>query len=471
MPSKLSSIDRINVASIDKINVSIPPSPRQHQHNYATVNTGPSFRILTASDRAVALWGCSMETIVGKSMLEFLCEPHASVFKRKFADVGNKSAVLMCGKVLRVKVNNLPVPVSLWLKLQVDAATQARNLIWVFEKINQDVVMLRVEADGVIVAASNGFSDLFEYELASGVTIQDIIPSLRANSDANQNRAELNVEQLKSLKFFAGKSRLGSTFPVLITTSTTLDLHMESLVLTMKPGANEFGRGPLIDLTITSMPNISGVLIVGSDGLLKSCNPFFFKYLFGYSAKMIQHELPISELIPQACTLIGTLSPRLGKGGVAGHRLCRRILAVSPMSATPVCSPRVMKALEAMLSPTSSASDVGSLNGLSNRGRLLAVHRDSTVLDVDVQIKAVKLEEDIGYALWVSFERNQRTGSDPTVAIPERTNIPPAEATDSATEPTKDIKKGIENYTILDSLGEGAYGFVKIALKDKVCCE
>lgn len=173
-------------------------------------------------------------------------------------------------------------------------------------------------------------------------------------------------------------------------------------------------------------------------------------------------------------------------------------------------------ALTPFASLNSPSSQVSSPNVADNT-ELIAIHRDGAPIFIDMQVKSIpiKSQSDVAaagkmYALWISFDRQKayarylnslssasRLNSGKRVDSPSahKFNINPPTPTfspnkaepspkhtkvSSLSQPEKTSattygheSDNIDNYEILESLGEGAYGFVQLAhRKDdpkKVC--
>jgi hypothetical protein len=242
-------------------------------------------------------------------------------------------------------------------------------------------------------------------------------------------------------------------------------------------------------------------MTIRHDGIIEGCNDIFVKYLFGLSS--ISH---ISQLLPQFPTLLKNLKrdDLLQPGLIINNIICRKLLVEE-------------ENMVAKLLATDNKKRV--LTHTPNNQPLpimVAMHRDGSAVEVQLQLKLVDSDEE-EYALWISFDREvafKRYGHynsitkeqdglvysptltviphhqkerSPTVISTSRDTIVKKNSSVSASavhpispplikETVKDQeinysvdneKITIEDYHILDNLGQGAYGLVKLAVKKK----
>lgn len=238
---------------------------------------------------------------------------------------------------------------------------------------------------------------------------------------------------------------------------------------------------PKLTVQITSMPMIAGLMTIKANGIIEGCNDIFVKYLFGFSQFDLVEKKNISELLPQFPTLLANLKrdDLLQQGIIINNIVCRKLLIEDDDSK--------MMVKKRVLTHTPNNQPLPIL---------LGVHRDKTPFEVQLQLKLAESTEDEEYALWISFDRestfkrfgHQRLISQPPIHSPTLTVIPPSEnqkvhRSSSVISVPHDIPKtppqlqdivysaqqtnavSIDDYEILDTLGEGAYGLVKIAYK------
>ncbi|GAA5797231.1 hypothetical protein HPULCUR_002611 [Helicostylum pulchrum] len=280
---------------------------------------------------------------------------------------------------------------------------------------------------------------------------------------------------------FGARTKLNVTFPVMIK-------HAKDMI------------------RIISMPTLSGLVTVRRNGTIENCsNATFLKYLFGYHHPLDLTNTNICKLIPDFLLLVGCLErdDLLHDGYVLNNLVCRDILN----------------------------SQKKNKPGHRRDSPIDAVHRDGTLLEIDLQLKL--LPDTNNLAIWITFDResvfshsghtagmtqqmfttsttlptNIRSKSinipaveqdavkkksliSPTNLKPDRPTVATARITSfsrpsftsskSAIETTKQhiinstwprvgdysaqtLNHRIDDYLILDDLGQGAYGLVKLA--------
>lgn len=316
------------------------------------------------------------------------------------------------------------------------------------------------------VACEQGAQDLYDYNATElvGKQLDILIPSLN-----NQNWQDT----ITKLRFFGSQTRRGAQFPIIV-------------------------RQHQNTVQITSMPVIAGLMTIKSTGIIEGCNDIFVKYLFGFSQQELVSRKNISQLLPQFPTLLANLKrdDLLQQGLIINNTICRKLLLEEPSE-----SDKIM-VNKRLLTHTPNNQPLPIL---------VAVHRDGTPFEVQLQLKLVESSFD-EYALWISFDREvafKRFGHHHLISQPplEQTSkkepapihsptikqvqnrsptvISTPHDQSSRTVVTSTINKEnavsqqediiysaqkptstcIDDYVILDSLGQGAYGLVKLATK------
>lgn len=350
--------------------------------------------------------------------------------------------------------------------------------IWIFEEVYESSITLTVDQQGTIQSTlcEQGVLDLYDYSALDiiGKQLDFLVPCLEMQPAWQ--------DSINKLRFFASQTKRGAQFPIIV---RLLD---------------EF------TVQITSMPVIAGLMTIQSDGIIEGCNDIFVKYLFGFSQQDLVLKKNISQLLPQFPTLLKNLKrdDLLQQGLIINNTICRKLLPLPQQ-----CS-MVNKRL---LTHTPNNQPLPIL---------VALHRDGTPFEVQLQLKLVESSKqqqqhkegqpDGEYALWISFDREiafKRFGHHHLIsqAPPEKEQekiaysptrtvvVMPPEAENKTkrspsvistshedTQPEQDALKlaattqdiiysaqtkstGIDDYVILDSLGQGAYGLVKLAAK------
>ncbi|KAL0631805.1 serine/threonine protein kinase [Maublancomyces gigas] len=183
----------------------------------------------------------------------------------------NKSrGVILCGDVVPIlKRNGNTGAASLWVK------EKRGGLIWVLEEISEDVALLYVSEEkgtkGMAVRFSGNIKNIFgEEELPEvGTNISDLIPKIPKKADGC-----VDLEQTALIHQFTAINSDGMSIPC--------------------------GVEPLPDqraLRVSSFPHIAGVIVLSALTLrITSSNTVFSAALFG---QLNPVGLEISELIPQ----------------------------------------------------------------------------------------------------------------------------------------------------------------------------
>ncbi|KAI8640276.1 kinase-like domain-containing protein [Parasitella parasitica] len=452
---------------------------RLKQQNQAILTTYDDWRIILtnsiAQDVLVSHLHHKMNEeqkliLVGKSVMDLIQPSYQNrlksiilkrrnELKRRDAESNGGGMVLVCGNVIPIiKLDGTKSSASLWLKEKVNESGSS-VFIWIFEEVYESSITLTVDPhQGTIqsILCEQGVKDLYDYNADDiiGKPLTALVPSL------DQSSWQDNVNKLR---FFASQTKRGAQFPIIV---RLLDE---------------------ITVQITSMPVIAGLMTVRSNGIIEGCNDIFVKYLFGFSQQELVLKKNISQLLPQFPTLLGNLKrdDLLQQGLIINNIICRKLLPI-PEQQQPMVSKRLLTH-----TPNNQPLPI-----------LVAVHRDGTPFEVQLQLKLVEASQHEEYALWISFDREiafKRFGHHHLIsqAPPEKEHrnnthtviMPPSEnkrspsvtstshgaqaasensakATDNAVAYSAQTKStGIDDYVILDSLGQGAYGLVKLAVK------
>lgn len=263
--------------------------------------------------------------------------------------------------------------------------------------------------------------DLFDYSASELIqrSINTIIPQFDSSST-----------------LFTGCSQLGATFPVIV---------------------NKEEQTDDLKLRITSMPTLTGTIQVNYEGQIEKCQDLtFVKYLFGTTHVLSK---PLSDFIPQFSTLLHCLKrdDMLIQGCILNSHICRSLLSHSPLQTTVNRRP-------SMTTPTGKPLPI-----------LVALHRDGTFLEIDLQVQITSRT----LLIWIAFDRQAvlyRYGHKPVVLS---SSLEPKmvvnQRSQSINIPTlyhchdqlPHNKGTIDEYEIVDDLGQGAYGIVKLAYLKK----
>ncbi|KAI7860590.1 kinase-like domain-containing protein [Circinella umbellata] len=436
------------------------PHPALHNtsrflpQNQAILTTYDDWRVILSNDIAAQVLvgvGGSCRGLVGKSVVDFI-EPS---YRDRFLDMVTKrreelshledsmgGMVLICGNVLPIiKQDGSRSAASLWLKeKRNDAGSPV--YIWIFE-------------EGIIQYTDDSVHELYGYEPGEliGKSVDMLIPSLK------------QVQDITRLRFFGSRTKLGAQFPIVAKIHTA--------------------NNDCFTLRITSIPMIAGLVTIRKDGTIEGCNTVFAGYMFGLS----QEELVtkhIADLMPQIPALLDCLQrdDLLQHGIIINSLICRKLIADSDENynntnySSTTTNKRLTHAPNGQVLPI-----------------LLAIHRDKTPFEIQLQLKLVEGSNDV-CALWITFDREatfSRAGhtsliSNPPLEIKQHDGLAAAavvpsspispctpRSRPSSRPPSTQVilpdysaqtnATTIDDYTIVDTLGQGAYGLVKLAVK------
>ncbi|RUS18057.1 serine/threonine-protein kinase ppk6, partial [Endogone sp. FLAS-F59071] len=332
-----------------------------------------------------------------------------------------------------VKKDNTTSAASLWLKEKKDDSGNP-IYIWIFEEIAESLVSVNVNQSGVIRDIDGSVEELYGYaanELV-GRSIDVMIPAwakLRvgdsgycelnedeetaSRTESSPSAAELripdqrllNIAEINRVKFFGSKTKFGACFPIITKVSGP------SAITTAGTVEGSF------TVKIISIPTIAGLVTIHKDGMIQSCNVVFAKYLFGFTPKDLVEMKKIGELLPNFPLILEEIisEPTLQVGSIINNTLCRKALrsALANIAAEkrPLADAFRMTSLDnAKKADENRRSSAPSLRRASSdvAGSLpsiMAIHRDSTEFDVQVQMRIVESAQETLYALWITFDR------------------------------------------------------------------
>lgn len=342
-------------------------------------------------------------------------------------------------------------------------------------------------------------------------TVHTVIPHSSPNSSSPgtpspASGGPFEIDQINRHKFFGAVTRQGITIPIIAKSADDesdneddLDGLAEDEEHAEDPRrpfslSSSAAHSPLLQtypIQIISMPNIAGVMTLRADGVIASCNTMFAKYLFGISSRELVDRVNVTTLIPQFWTLVQQIgNENLRQGSVAA--------SFSPLNTPP---PEGFPE-----SPVQGPSPLGTIpvgqvagEALVRTSGVIAYHRDGTPFNVDLQIRvSAAPDTDTPYMLSITYDRyaankaailahhlqlkQAATGSpvgspsqprinyDDIIPLRDSPRSLAPEASASAQVRLRRMSvsidrtaKNIADYNILDTLGEGAYGFVKLA--------
>ncbi|BFZ63798.1 serine/threonine protein kinase [Saitoella coloradoensis] len=365
----------------------------------------------------------------------------------------NTGHVILCGNVLPIKrKDGTTASASCWCKEK-----KGKYLVWVFEKIQERVSEIEVNIAGKIASATGEVQKSFG-EVSEGEDLALYVPSIPQAEDGN-----IHFSQVARDFTFSGRTKAGMAFPCAIQVRREQSDAVEQIERK-------------ITLKVHTLPDIAGMIILYADSMtIASSNPVFANALFGVPNPTNTH---ISEFLPEFDELLTWFrdieDADFEEGAVFPEMSFRRAKLVSNGSkSNATITPNELQA-KLLLEPHG----------------LLAKHRDGGAYEVDVQMRVVINEHDMDrkkmYALWVTYGREMNEAhfnrSKREQVIDESVNVEKFEEVDPLAEPGSSIispqdtsaeqseveeladkPKKLEDFTIVEELGKGAYGEVKLA--------
>lgn len=177
----------------------------------------------------------------------------------------NRSVVL-CGDVLPIRKRNGAVgSVTIWVQ------EKRGSLIWVLEEVVEDVAILNVDEVGCVVRATGQCEAVFGMErVRRGMDITRLIPGIPRLKGTNTGA--LDFDEIATLRRFTAHTANDISIPI-----TVDQLSGES------------------SFRVSSFPNIAGMFILSASTLeVTSSNPAISQALFGH----VSDGLSISDMIP-----------------------------------------------------------------------------------------------------------------------------------------------------------------------------
>ncbi|WEW55343.1 serine/threonine protein kinase [Emydomyces testavorans] len=407
----------------------------------------------------------------------------------------NSRGVLICGDVVPIqKRNGLTGSASLWVM------EKKGGLIWVVEEIPEHVVYLHYNEKGHVIDVKGDVNNIWcRKAIEPGTPIFDLLPHIPATIASSE---EPDFFKTSQLKYFTALTSAGTSIP---TTVTAL-----SGVRTLR---------------ISSFPHIAGMLVLSPDTLnVISANPVFASSLFGHKCL---EGVNITDLLPDFDQFLDTLTEHdnipLVDGIVIPEHSFRRARALSilrdgkvdvaSLFLRPTGLPaRHRDGTEIMVDVQMRVVKSQSMSS-PDQHTVIHEHQDASRGNAD-DFAITELV----FALWVTYSRQFHSTS--TVDLPlvnpllQPSAPPPAPAppgqmtpaitsipesplpttsrsqgsllaqqlneaasqplTDKPSQPVPEMKlsspkfeppkkKSISDFIILDDLGSGAYGQVKLA--------
>nr|CAG8484126.1 10630_t:CDS:10 [Entrophospora candida] len=314
-----------------------------------------------------------------------------------------------------------------------------------------------------------------------------VIPIQRKNEETSAASLWLKVK-----KDECGNSVFIWIFEEIIESTMTVEINEKGTILkTSGEVKSLYGYG----LKIISIPTIAGVITSHATGVIQSCNSDFVKYLFGVGAQELIGKKNIDKLLPQFPHLLKFLESESGlvEGIVISENAFRRAAASSSVATSPTnlfLYNTHQRDYSSAASITSTSSTSFPFSSHSPSG-IIAVHRDGTEFDVDIQMRVLEAPDEPLHALWITYDLEERkeegeeeesfglskfiaAGGKPSLSgklssveshqiITPPSILPNSGSFDNIRYSALTLSKSINDFQIIGILGSGAYGEVKLA--------
>ncbi|CAI2164978.1 15943_t:CDS:2 [Funneliformis geosporum] len=389
------------------MNTSTLHSPtRFTPQSQAIITTNSLSNILCANDIACLIFGYSRTELSSIRALDLIASPFREKQERSLAsrpqnDDDNCEVVLACGKVIPIQRKNEETSAaSLWLKVKKDESGES-VFIWIFEEIVE--TMMTAEID------ERALYDYSSQEII-GMCITTLIPAFEtvgSSYDDNTNddmdidkpvklNSSLDIEKINKTKFYGSRSKNDGNFPI---------IGKISLQSVQEETEDDENTCTLYRLKIISIPTIAGVITAHKTGVIQSCNSDFVKYLFGVGAHELIGKRYIESLLPQFPRLVEYLTSE-------------RVL-VEGILITEHAFRRAASFISKMYTP-------GKEFHVSGQGPsgIIAVHRDGTRFDVDIQMRVVESPDEPLHVLWITYDRNVNFVKDQSLEVNSSVPMP-----------------------------------------------
>lgn len=395
--------------------------------------------------------------------------------------------VLLCGDVVPIqKRNGATGSASLWVK------EKRGGLIWVLEEIAEDVVYINVDEVGCVAKGNGAIEAVFGSDrLRRGMDLKRLIPAIPRLEGTNTGA--LDYETIAELRNFTAR------------TSNSINIPVTVEALPREP-----------TFRVSSFPHIAGIVVLSSADLtIASSNSVFSSALFGQARP---EGLHISTLIPAFDKILQVMTNEdkveLVDGIVIPEHSFRRARAILAMregrgdAAAIFLKPSGLPALHRD----------GSEIMVDIQMRVVKSEKkprfDEHVIDEEASHSTKPPGPELLYALWITYSRQlhatnhgvgpvtplvSRPGTPPrqpspgqsTLIAPEEPDLEhprpvpgqvslltqqlhevaqpssPAEPRARQAPPTPEPeeppkKKTISDFVVLEDMGQGAYGQVKL---------
>ncbi|MCJ1359446.1 MAG: hypothetical protein MMC33_009448, partial [Icmadophila ericetorum] len=409
---------------------------------------------------------------------------------------GNKSrGVLLCGDVIPIlKRNGATGSASLWVK------EKRGGLIWVLEEIVEDSAYLRLNGAGDVLSTSGATETIWGEKSLEGTDVRRLVPKTPVKAKGYTKM--IDYETINKVENFTARNPEGYSIPISVT-------------------ANQESR----ELTVSSFPHIAGILVLSAATLeISSSNSVFSRALFGQPEP---DGLKITELLPKFDQILDLIRSEdevsLVDGIVIPEHSFRRARALLALREGNAEAAAIFSRPTGLLAKHRDGSDIHV------DVQMRVVKSETHMVDENVIEEASEdgsqpnddsVTSEVVYALWITYSRHlhsvvhpsgitspiiSRPGSPPRQPSPGQSNfitpqnihsdegsilsptsllsqqieeaasqpissIPIKETTQPVVPIVKEVpkKKTIQDFIIVEEMGQGAYGQVKLARYKKI---
>lgn len=447
----------LSCTNLPSLNPYYQVSPLQPAHNpnrwnqqstqaVFTTSLEEPWNIQSANDYALMIFGMGKDAIRRKSLVDYVVEDRRSWLKTRLTESQqNKLAdgrVLLCGDVLPV-IKRLGIgAASLWIK------EKTNGLVWVIEEIEEGVCILSLDpTDQIITAAHGDASNVFEKDavdqrIDAALTTLPRLPG-----------GLLDLEQISQVANYTLNSAAG-IIPCTVEPSifSTEDKH---------------------SLRVSYLPHVAGIIVLGADTLtVKSANTVFTSSLFGLKSTAGLH---INQLVPNFERLLEILRERNEGEFSEGQVIAEMSFREAAKSLVDTTPETVLRGIEIRHRDGASVFvDIQMRISAATQPLLPSTSPRTTTFS----LASNETDEHL-YALWISFEQGLTPKAQHEVVHTAMTNVKKIVAPSNVSEPPSPVDKmsedelalsvseivprDIKDYTILEEMGAGAYGQVKLA--------
>lgn len=397
--------------------------------------------------------------------------------------------VLLCGDVIPIqKRNGATGAASLWVK------EKRGGLIWVLEEIAEDVVFINVDEVGCVSKGWGATEAVFGSDrLRRGMDITRLIPGIPRLKGTNTG--VLDYEEIANVRSYTAR------------TSNSINIPVTVEALPEEP-----------TFRVSSFPHIAGIIVLSSSDLtVTSSNSVFSEALFGQPRP---EHLHISKLIPGFDRILHVMTDEdkieLVDGIVIPEHSFRRARALLAMREGSADAAAIFLRPSGLPAVHRDGSEIM----VDVQMRVVKSDKrprfDEHVIEEEDGSTPASVKPELVYALWVTYSRQlhaanhgvgpvtpliSRPGTPPHQPSPGQSNLimpeepdfdqtkgstppvslltqqlqeaakplPPQETPAHAMAPPpapikEDLtkKKTINDFVILEEMGQGAYGQVKL---------